>query len=763
MGKIINAPVDPVLRIPDIEVDDAYLVQRALDKFGTFERDRSLWLRRREKYYLAVEDFETSSRKGLWDGSSNLHFPLTEIQCNALHALIMQAVFFRFPWFYVDPQEEDLDVERVEKIERFMKYVLERYANHHKGIYLAVDDWATDLTREGVAIFSRGWEVVQHRFMDVVRNEKFDDQQFDFQKLFEDTPEEEFDELAKQFIKEPYREQSIIRTVFNGPTVIAEDPAFILFKGDVVDCTDLNEHETVIKVMYLSREELLKHKASEYMDADAVDLVINKGAQSKSTSGAQAMLNTTRAAQDHQTGINTTSTDDPDKYEFLVVYDSAQLNGESNDTVPDRIQYIVNPSTRTLMRWTYFDRISSNGKLPLHMCHLFRRPRRSIGRGMVQTMFNLNDTLDVLVNQSIDAGTLANNPMFGYKGDSAWDPQEVRVEPGLGIKMEDPRSDINFFSWNVNPSWSQSIQGGIMSMAERMTAIGPTTVGQVGQNVGPLRSTSGVHALGQNANMLHDVWFQRVKCCMTELFEGLYSDCTLMMPPKLKISVTGAYGVPMLDDDGKPIKMDIDRKDLARRVHFGIYANGSNLNKDIEKENAMQMAQFSFQPLVIQTGVVKPQNVYEIMAEVHRTLGTARVERFISKPDGYGSVPIEFEMKMMMQGIVPPVSLNDPERKEKIEMYEAMVANPKIDELEAQYGEVAANAIKILNATLKKHIKYFEVEQKPSNLENPTGSQQSSTMGQQGGGGEQAPQQEAQVPKSPNMTVINPKQGGESE
>ena len=373
-------------------------------------------------------------------------------------------------------------------------------------------------------------------------------------------------------------------------------------------------------------------------------------------------------------------------------------------------------------------------------------------------MFNLNDSLDVLVNQAIDAGTLANNPMFGYRGDSTWDPQEVRVEPGLGIKMDNPKDDINFFSWRVNPSWLQAIQGGIMSMAERMTAIGPTTVGQVGQNVGPLRSTSGVNALGQNANMLHDVWFQRVKSCMSDLFEGIYSDCTIMMPEKLKISVTGAYGVPITDEEGKPIKMDISRDELARRVHFGIYANGSNLNKDLEKQNAMEIAQFSFQPLMLQTGVVKPENVYEIAKEVHRTHGTARIERFVSKPQGYGAVPADIELRMIMQGVMPPIGINDPEREAKLEVYSKIVDSDAA-ELEIQYGIVAENAMDILKAVIKKHEKYLEVEKKPSNMENPTGMQQSPTLGQQGN---QQANPTPEVPNAPSQTTINNNPSNES-
>jgi hypothetical protein len=241
----------------------------------------------------------------------------------------------------------------------------------------------------------------------------------------------------------------------------------------------------------------------------------------------------------------------------------------------------------------------------------------------------------------------------------------------------------------------------------------------------------------------------------------LYCDCTVMMPEKLKISVTGAYGVPLLDEDGKPVKMDIDRDELAKRVHFGIFANGSNLNKEVEKSNAMEMAQFSFQPIAIQTGIVKPENVYEILKEVHRTLGTARVERFISKPQGYGAVPIEFELRMIMQGVMPPISVNDPDRQNKLELYEGIASSEK-SELEVQYGIVAKNALDILKNVIKQHTKYFELEQQPSNLENPTGKQVSPTMGQQGG---EAQQQLPEVPRAPDNTTINAAQpqGGEGE
>ena len=163
MANKIIMPVDPVLRIPNKVVDAQYLVDRGINAFWRFERDRAEWIRRRETYYLSWDDYSTPSRKGLWEGSSNLRYPLTEIQSTAMHALIMQAIFFYYPLFYVDPQEE-VDVERVKKIELMMKYILERYVNYNKGIYLAIDDWAWDLVTEGIGIFSRGWDIVQRNF-----------------------------------------------------------------------------------------------------------------------------------------------------------------------------------------------------------------------------------------------------------------------------------------------------------------------------------------------------------------------------------------------------------------------------------------------------------------------------------------------------------------------------------------------------------------------------------------------------------------------
>lgn len=724
------SPVDPILRIPNEAINDTEFVQRTVLKYNQFSLDRIEWMRRREKYYLGWDDYTSPVRKGLWEGSSNLHLPMTEEKCTVMHALIMQAMFFNYPWFYIDPQE-DVDIHRLQKAERFMKYVLERYCNYNKGIYTAMDDWAWDLVTGGIGILSRSWRNEQRRVVTVEENASFKRQRIDLQMMLEDTEEKEFSKLAEQIIKQPYIEKAIIKTVFNGPMVIAEDPKYVLFKGEVVDCTDLNEHETVIKVCYFTRAQLLSFKESEYFDEKVVDEVLSSPPDLRYDKDSQFGLTQVRRAQDIQTGVNTISPNaHEDTWEFLCTYDSYPISGKSPSAYPDKIQGYIHARTRNLARWTYLDRISTNGKIPLHMAHLFRRPRRSTGRGMVETMWGLNDAQDILVNQQIDAGMLANNPMFAYNGNGTFDPEEIRVEPGIGIKADDPNNDIRFFTWNVNPNWSLSTQNTISSYADKLTSLGPNQTGQVGSNVGPLRSNAGLRSLNQMAGTQQNVLIKRAANCITELFEGIYSDCCEMMPPKMKISVTGPEGVPVYDDMGVPMYEEISKQELSMRLHFGIYANPMNMDTEQRKQNAAAIAQFSFQRLPLETGVITPDNVYNILSNMHQAMGTMHSERFLTKPKTYQPETIEWEMKKIMQGIMPMVLPNDPGHEAKLEILRPLLDSDTA-QLEASNGVIAKNAPQVLKAVIALHEKYAAMMEKPSNVENPFGSNQSPTLGLQ--------------------------------
>jgi hypothetical protein len=753
-SDIIYAPVDPVYRIPDDRINSEQLVQRALTKFESFSEDREEWLNRREEYYLQWDDYVSPIRKGAWDGASNLHLPMTEVQCNLMHARLMQAFFFIDPWFYVDPQE-DIDASRVNKIQLMMKYILKRYVNFHQGIYSTIDDWCWDNVTEGMGILGRDWQIMNRRFKTVERNEDFMKQKMDLQHLLDsDIDEKDFAVQVKDLIKQPYIEKNVVSNIFNGPILRALNPIYVLFKGVVPDATDLDLQETVIEVCYFTKDELIGFAQQEMFDAEVVDEILSRppsdrGSDNRYTRGTQVEF-----SKDRVTGVRTVdaATKD-DEYEFYKVWDRVSLEkngvksrshssgGMRTGKLNDELVYYVHPRSRKLARWTYLDRIHANGKRGIHMSHLYRRPRRSIGRGIVETQYPLNETSDLLINQSIDAGLLANNPMFGYRGNSTFDPQEVRIEPGLGLKMDDPNNDIRFFNWPVNPNWGAQTQSVLQGFSQQLTSLGPLAAGQVGNNVGPLRSNSGAQTLLGEMNTNLDVVINRLKQTFSAVMEGVYADCIDRMPDTMKIAVLGASDEPTLDSDGAPMFMDVSREELKARIHFGLYANSQNMNKAAQLEAAQQRAQFLLQRIGIESGIVKPENIYEIYMDVIKAQGTQQPWRFISKPTGGVAVPLEYELMMMAQGIMPPVILNDPQHKTKL---------AKLKEIdfaaaaaEVRYGKIHPNAIKLLEQVIAQHESMLATVEQPTNLKNPTGTNQSPTLGAQDSG---MPQQGQAMP-----------------
>lgn len=737
-SNIINnifMPADPVFRIPQKLVDDQYLVDRAFRLYQAFETDRVEWMQRRVDYYLAWDDSLSPVYKGLWNGASNLHLPITESRCMGMHARILQSIFFVNPTFYIDPQE-DMDEFRMKRIETKMKYILMRYTNYNKGVFNAIDDWAWDLVTEGIGILSRGWDIVIDKYLRVLPNDVED---LDLSSLFkDDISEEEFKEVVNKQKVLPYKEELAYRMKFNGPLLVAEDPMYILFKGMVVDSMDLDEHETIIKVHYYSKNDLLRFKANGYMDQEAIDNRLSFPPDIFGATDVTARMSAVHGMKDRMTGDRTVNSNysaenamqDGGLYEFLMLWDRVDESGNFGHA--NRLQYEIPTKTKELARWTYIDRLTATGKTPLHMCHLYKRPRRSKGKGIPEMLNNLNQAADILVNQSIDAGMMANNPMGAYRGGGVFDPNEFHIEPGLWLKTEDPNRDLRILAWPVNPNWSVPVQQLLDTQVGQLVSLGAESFGQIGSRVGPLRSRGGLNDLLSQGSMQLDVIMKRVNQCISQVWEGLYVDCVERMPESMKITVVGMDGVPAVGDDGNPIRTEVSKADLRARVHFGLYANSAQMNKQLQLESSLNMAQFLVQRAYLETGIVGKGELYEIAKEILDTSGKRRVDRFIKQPPEAGALTFEAEAIMLTQGIMPPISLADPEHEKKIARLQELLEMAP-DSQEKQYGILHAAFEQLTQKAIEQHQTNLMILQQAMAMQNPTGQQVSPTMGLQGG------------------------------
>lgn len=753
------APIDPVFRIPDVKVDSEFLVNRGIGKFEAFEADRSQWVERREEFYLGWDDYLSDTRKGLWDGASNFHLPTTEIQCNVMHARILQSIFFIEPIFFIDPQD-DVDADRILKIESFMKYIITRGSNYNRGIYNAIDDWAWDLTTDGMAILKRDWVIDQRRFIDIEQNDMLANARLDLDSILKgEMRQEDFERISKEFSLQKFMEVPKIRTVFNGSVVEAVDPSYVLFKGMVADATDLNRMETVIEVCHYTREQLESFRDGEFMDEDVVNEILSRPPDIDGSSYATQRYTGLRGMQDELTGVRTINpSTTEDRYEFIKVYDTTKLTPKSK--FRDRVVYHVHPNSNSLARWTFMDRISATGNIPLHMGHLYRRPRRSTGRGMVETQMPFAELTDILVNQSVDAGLYANNPMLKSRSGGAFDAGEFRIEPGLIVQTDNPAEDLIPINFNVNPSWSFGLMNFIQSYATQLTSLGPQSTGQVAGRVGPMRSTSGLNAMLSQSDIQLDVIIRRVKQPISELFEGLYMDNVQRMPNSMKLTLTNGDSTPIIDDEtGLPMKLEVTRDDLRTRVNFGLYANSANMNKIAQEQKAMQLIQTLVQPVALQTGIVGAEELYNLYDNLLVSGQVQNRHRFVKKPQNLKPIPYEMELLSIIQGVKPQISPMDPEHEKKAQALSELIGSDAAM-LEIQYGQVHPEALKLAKIVMEEHLKLAEMMQSPQRIGNPTGSNVAMSQERVTGEGADVAMPEAADGVDPAM---NPEAAGNQE
>jgi hypothetical protein len=102
-----------------------------------------------------------------------------------------------------------------------------------------------------------------------------------------------------------------------------------------------------------------------------------------------------------------------------------------------------------------------------------------------------------------------------------------------------------------------------------------------------------------------------------------------------------------------------------------------------------------------------------------------------------------------MEGFMPPISTKDPDRQDKIDLYEKLVDSPETQK-EVYNGIVSPNALKVLAMVLKKHLEYQKMEQQPIKAQNPTGANQSPTAMQQHS---KAPTPQQQPAQGQNMNT----------
>jgi len=320
--------------------------------------------------------------------------------------------------------------------------------------------------------------------------------------------------------------------------------------------------------------------------------------------------------------------------DVVTVYGTHDCNGDGLD---EDVILTIAKEEKILVRARYLT--EQYPGLPPHRPFAEGRfipiPGQLFGMGMIELMEGLHDMLHVLVNQNLDNGALANLPFFGYRPSSGFKPNETRLEPGLGLPLDNPQTDLVFPAMpHRDQTWSFNMINLGMSFLEKLVQISPMQFGQVPQGkASALRTVGTTMAILQQGAAMPEQILRRLFLGLRDVWAQFHLLNTRFLPKEKRFLVTGR----MLDSEEAYGVVD-DRQDIDIPVAFDFQATLLNSNKGMVQQSLMAIGQAVFSPIAMQFGLIDPEKYYNWSVDIVKS---AQLDpaRYINRPAGVSDLP----------------------------------------------------------------------------------------------------------------------------
>ena len=236
-------------------------------------------------------------------------------------------------------------------------------------------------------------------------------------------------------------------------------------------------------------------------------------------------------------------------------------------------------------------------------------------RGVVEMLEDIVKEIDVQHNMKIDYQTLNNAPMIVYRAGMV-NPRTARLNPAGGIPvngmnpLDDTIKAIQLHNPNVEYSYEreqmiletkiQEITGqidyGLQSMINRRQ---PRTLGEV-------------ELQNSNAGSVFSLDVKHYTNAFSELFELIFELWCEFGPDDYEFNYFGQL------PQGEKIKLN--REEIQNKYRLTVKGNDLNTNPQFRIQQAQQIMMALQSPLLLQTGVIGPQQIAEGLKRMYQSL-----------------------------------------------------------------------------------------------------------------------------------------------
>lgn len=615
--------VQELLPVPS-EDDQLEMFNECLNDYEAALLDRQDWetgAKEDEEQYLGL----LPDKDQPWPGCANFNVPLTMLGIETLKPRLIESILGSDPIVFAIPTEA-MDEERSERTELFLNWQL------RSEIDLAplVEESAHTFLTPGLVVGKILWDVTYRPINKVHHFPPDADIDQIFRGMFGDEMPVEWANTGKNtwegYFKTPGGAKRKVSAKFKylddeiqvllrkehiqyeGPRVHLLDPMdFVMpFKGG----SNPQRLPWLAQLMHYGENELRRKVQLGRFYKDAVKELLGELTAPEHDVNEPGQAIKTVQSESEGVSPDPSTNVQLDQYQVIERY---CLRDMDEDGFEEEIIYWISPQLPgKILGWDYLDNSVAHGKRPYVLGRYLSQPRRAYGLSFPRVIRDVQDEINTMHNQRVDAGTIQNTPSGFYRASMTWRPDNKPIKPGTWTAVDNPLQDINIPQWNGSPVFGQNEESLLYQYFERLTGLTDLALGRQPNRVGATRTASGTAALLSEAGLRFKTCMEAFQRFWTEIFEHILALDQQYLPPGKEFRVTGR--LPEM------IKL-ADKADIQGKYDLRLAATSETMNKSVLREDATTKLQLVANPLYIQTGLIGMKGLRRVLRGALKAYG----------------------------------------------------------------------------------------------------------------------------------------------
>jgi hypothetical protein len=247
--------------------------------------------------------------------------------------------------------------------------------------------------------------------------------------------------------------------------------------------------------------------------------------------------------------------------------------------------------------------------------------------GMAELLIDLEDELRANHNLATEAGQFAILPPFGYRPAAGAVMDRVKLEPGVGIPLDNPQTDLVQIKISANMDVAQWKEQCVLAYGEKLTGQGDLQMGRQSDRPNAPRTGVQTQQLLDEGNVRISLDTKVLREDMSEVLTHFW-DLEYMFAGDqtfFRVTEEDADGLFETNNGGAMLTLE----DRDGRYDFRLEFANSVYSRETKKQQNLALYQLDLQnPLVVNN----PPALWEATNRAHEALGDPNFTSMIPKP-----------------------------------------------------------------------------------------------------------------------------------